>query len=156
MTWNSGNHIPLELSQSLPDRLGASWPAPRRGPRGCQAGRALARLPSTKRLCRACRGLAGGQAASGKSRERSERRRTQGGAPSSAGRWRLHLFAPTSPPSLGACTQPLPTLAPFHPQAPIPLSTCNLLFSQSLETPPPTPPPPLLPSLVSPFSPCLP
>lgn len=55
---------------SIPDRLGASWPALRRGPRGCQAGRAPARLPSTKRLCRACRGLAGGQAASGKSRER--------------------------------------------------------------------------------------
>lgn len=52
------------------DSSGASWPAPRRGPRGCQAGRAPARPPSTKRLCGARQGLAGGQAASGKSRER--------------------------------------------------------------------------------------
>jgi len=52
------------------DSSGASWPAPRRGPRGCQAGQAPARPPSTKRPCGARQGLARGQAASGKSRER--------------------------------------------------------------------------------------
>lgn len=35
----------------------------------------------------------------------------------------------------------LPALAPFHPQAPIQLSTCILLFSQSLGNPPPLSPP---------------
>lgn len=122
----------------IPDRLGASWPAPRRGPRGCQAGRAPACLPSTKRLCRACRGLAGGQAASGKSRERCERRGAQGGAPSSSGRWRLLQLAPTSPPG--------PRPAHHLPPPPIPLSTCILLVSQSLGI--------LLPPLLC--SPCLP
>lgn len=47
------------MSSSLPtapapppaDSSGASWPVPRRGPRGCQARRAPARPPCTKRLC---------------------------------------------------------------------------------------------------------
>lgn len=78
--------MPSPAPPPLPpaDSSGASWPAPRRGPRGCQAGRAPARPPNTKRLCGARRGLARGQAASGKSRELGEGRRTQGGAPSSA------------------------------------------------------------------------
>lgn len=102
------------------DGSGASWPAPRSGPRGCQAGGAAARLPSTKRLCGACRGLAGGQAASGKSRERWEGRGTQGGAPSSARALAPPLARADQPSQSWRLYTPL-CPAPFHPQGPIPL-----------------------------------
>ncbi|KAK2088572.1 hypothetical protein P7K49_034479 [Saguinus oedipus] len=104
------------------DSSGASWPAPCRGPRGCQGGRAPAHPPCTKRLCGACRGLAGGQAASGKSREREEGRATRGGAPSSA-----RALAPPSargdqpsqPQRLYTpFPSPNPRLSPLHPRIP--------------------------------------
>lgn len=48
------------------------------------------------------------------------------------------LRPPARPPgSQHTTTHSLPALAPFHPQAPIPLSTCILLFSQSPGLPPP-------------------
>lgn len=108
------------------DSSGASWPAPRRGPRGCQAGRAPARPPHTKRLCGARRGLARGQAASGKSRELREGRRTQGGAPSSARAVAppsARANQPSQPRRLNTIPapppNPLPTLRLYPAQLPI-------------------------------------